>query len=115
VRSKHVKNWSSVDGKLIDLVFIPFHAQFPFTLEACGDNGGLNVHGDLPHCSPSDSILARDLLGGMGFINSLWELVEKIGQHLESYRRTVLQSTLAIFILPNKGTKFNKLTTHWKL
>jgi hypothetical protein len=77
VSNRHVKTRRSVDGKLIDLVFTPFHEQSHFTLEACGDDGGLNVHGNLPHCSLSDSVLARDLLGEMGFINSLWELAEK--------------------------------------
>jgi hypothetical protein len=33
------------------------------------DDEGLNSHGDLPLCSPSDSILERDLSGERVFIN----------------------------------------------
>jgi hypothetical protein len=57
---KHVTR-RSIDWKLVDYVFEPLHARFDFTLEGCADDEGLNSHGDLPHCSPSDSILARDL------------------------------------------------------
>jgi hypothetical protein len=50
-----------IDLKLVDYVFEPVHARFNFTLEGCVDDEGLNSHGDLPHFSPSDSILERDL------------------------------------------------------
>jgi hypothetical protein len=48
------------------------------------------------------------------FINPPWELVEQVGQHFESCRRTAPISTMAVFVLP-KWAKFNKLTQHWKL
>jgi hypothetical protein len=58
---KHVTR-RSIDWKLVDSVFEPLHARFDFTLEGCADDEGLNSHDDLPHCSPSDSILERDLI-----------------------------------------------------
>ena len=61
---------------MVDLVFEPPHARFDFTLEGCADDEGLNSHGDSPHCSPSDSILERDLFGERVFINSPWEFAE---------------------------------------
>jgi hypothetical protein len=51
----------SIDWKLLYFSFEPLHARFDFTLEGCVDDEGLNSHGDLPHCPPSDSILERDL------------------------------------------------------
>jgi hypothetical protein len=74
----------------------------------------LNSHGDLPHCSPSDSILERDLSGEREFINPPWELVEQIAQHFEDCRRTSPTSTMAVFVLP-KWAKFTQQTKHWKL
>jgi hypothetical protein len=72
------------------------------------------VHGDLFHCFPSDSILARDLFGERIFINPPpWELADEIGQHFETCRRTALQSTIAIFVLP-KWAKFKRLIANWK-
>jgi hypothetical protein len=65
---KHV-TIRSIDWKLADSVFEPLHARFNFTLEGCADDEGLNSHGDLPHCSPSDSILERDLSGERVFSN----------------------------------------------
>jgi hypothetical protein len=59
----------SIDWKLVDSVFDPVHARFNFTLEGCADDEGLNSHRDLAHCSPSDSILERDLTGERVFIN----------------------------------------------
>jgi hypothetical protein len=56
---KHVTR-RLIDWKLVDSVFEPLHARFDFTLEGCANDEGLNWHGDLPHCSPSDSILERD-------------------------------------------------------
>jgi hypothetical protein len=58
---KHVTR-RSIDWKLVDSVFEPPHARFNLTLEGCVDDEGLNSHGDLPHCSPSDSILERGLI-----------------------------------------------------
>jgi hypothetical protein len=46
--------------KLVNSVFEPVHARFDFTLEGCANDEGLNPHGDLPHCLPSDSIQERD-------------------------------------------------------
>jgi hypothetical protein len=65
---KHVTR-RSIDWKLVDYVFGPLHARFDFTLEGCANDEGLNSHGDLPHCSPSDSILERDLSGKRVFIH----------------------------------------------
>jgi hypothetical protein len=103
-----------MDWKVVDSVFEPLHAQFDFTLEGCADDEGLNSHSDLPHCSPSDSILERDFLGERVFINPPWELAYQIRQHFESDRRTAPTSTMAVFVLP-KWAKFNQLTKHWKL
>jgi hypothetical protein len=72
---KHVTR-RSIDWKLVDSVFDPLQARFNFTLEGCADDEGLNSHGDLPHCSPSDSILERDLSGERVFINLPGELAE---------------------------------------
>jgi hypothetical protein len=89
------------------------HARFDFTLEGCADDQGLNSHGNLPHCSPSDSILERDLAGEWVFINPPKELAERIACHLESCRRTAPTSTMVVFVLP-KWDKFNELTRQWK-
>jgi hypothetical protein len=68
----------SIDWKLVGFVFYPLHARFNFTLEGCANDDGLNSHGELPHCSPSDSILGRDLSGERVFINPPEELAEQI-------------------------------------
>jgi hypothetical protein len=104
----------SIDWKPVDSVFDPMHARFNFTLEGCADDEGLNSHRDLPHCSPSDSILERDLLEERVFINPPRELAERIAQHFEDCRRTSPTSTMAVFVLP-KWAKFAHLTKHWKL
>jgi hypothetical protein len=67
--SRHVKTRRSFDWKLANSAFNPLHEQFSFTLVGCVDDEGLNVLGDLPHCCPSDSILARDLSRERIFIN----------------------------------------------
>jgi hypothetical protein len=71
-RLKHV-TIRSIDWKLVDSVFETLHARFDFTVEGCADDEGLNSHGDLPHCSPSDSILEMDLLGERVLINPPWD------------------------------------------
>jgi hypothetical protein len=73
---------------MVDSVFEPMHARFDFTLEDCVDGEGLNSHSDLPHCSPSDSIVERYLFGERVLINPPLELGEHIGNHFESCRRT---------------------------
>jgi hypothetical protein len=102
---KHVIR-RSIDWKLVDSAFERLHARFNFTLEGCADDEGLNSHGDLPHCSPSDSIIERDLSGERVFINPQWEMADQIGQHFENCRRTAPTSTMAVFVLP-KWAKFN--------
>jgi hypothetical protein len=59
----------SIDGKLVYSIFEPMHARFNFTVEGSDDDEGLNSHGDLPHCSPSDSILEREWAGERVFVN----------------------------------------------
>jgi hypothetical protein len=63
---------------MVHYVFEPIHARFDFTLEGCADDEDLNSNGDLPQCSPSDSIMAMDLSGERVFINPPWELAEKL-------------------------------------
>jgi hypothetical protein len=104
----------SIDWKLVDSVFDPLHARFNFTLEGCAYDEGLNSHSDLPHCSPSDSILERDLTGERVFINPPWELAEQIAQHFEDCRRTSPTSTMAVFVLP-KWAKSTQVTKNRKL
>jgi hypothetical protein len=101
----------SIDWKLVDSVFYPMHARFNFTLEGCADDEGLNSHGDLPHCSPSDSIIERDFSGERMLIHPPWELAAQIAQHFEDCRRT---STMVVVVLP-KWAKFAPLTKHLKL
>jgi hypothetical protein len=93
---------------MVDSIFEPLHARFDFTLEGCVDDGGLSSHGDLAHCSPSDSIIDRDLSRELVFINPPWELAEYIGQHFERRRRKAPASTMVAFVLP-KWTKLNQL------
>jgi hypothetical protein len=64
----------SIDWKLVDSFFEPLHARLDFTLEGCADGEGLNSQTDLPHCSPSDYVLERDLSGERVFINPPWEM-----------------------------------------
>jgi hypothetical protein len=104
----------SIDWKLVDFVFEPMHTRFDFTQERSADDEGLNSHGDLPHCSPRDSILERDLSRERVFSNPPWELAEQIGQYFENCRRTSPTSIMAVFVLP-KWAKFNQLTKHLKL
>jgi hypothetical protein len=104
---KHVTRLS-IDWKLVDSVFEPLHTRFSFTVEGCADDEGLNLHGDLPYCSPSDSILERELSGERMFINPTRELAERIAQNFEDCRRTSPTSTMAVFVLP----KFAQLTKH---
>jgi hypothetical protein len=87
------------------------HARFNFTQEGCVDDEGLNSHGDLPRCSPSYSILERDLSGKQMLINPPWELAEQIAQHFEDCRRPSPTSAMAVFVLP-KWAKFAQLTQH---
>jgi hypothetical protein len=89
------------------------HARFDFTFKGCHDDEGLNSHGDLPHCAPSDSILKRDLSGKRVFINPPWEAAQEIGHHFESCRRRASTSAMVVFVL-HKWVKFNELTQHWK-
>jgi hypothetical protein len=70
---KHVTR-RSIDWNMVDSVLEPLHARFDFTLEGCADNEGLNSHCDLPHYSPSDSIMETCLYGERVFINPPWEL-----------------------------------------
>jgi hypothetical protein len=91
------------------------HAHYDFTLEGCADDEGLNSHGVLPHCSPSDSILDyRELSGERVFVSPPWELAEQICRHFESCRRTTPTSTMVIFALP-KWANLNELIRHSKL
>jgi hypothetical protein len=101
----------SIYWKLVDYVFEHVHVQFDFTLEGCDDDEGLNSHGDLPHYSPSDFVMERDLSGKRVFINPFTELAVQIGRHFESSRRTATASTMVVFILP-KWAKLNELTRH---
>jgi hypothetical protein len=90
----------SIDWKMVDYVFEPLHARLDFILEGCADDEGLNSHGDLPHCSPSDSILERNLSRERVFINPPWELAYQIGQNFASSCRTARTSTMVVFVLP---------------
>jgi hypothetical protein len=76
-------------------------------LEGCADEDGLNSHGKLPHYSPSDSIMERDLSGERVFINPPWELAEHVGRHFESCRRTTPTSTMVVFALPKAAFYIN--------
>jgi hypothetical protein len=59
-------------------------ARFDFSLEGHEDDGDLNSHGDLPHCSLSDSVVERDMRGERVLFNSPWEFVEHMACHFES-------------------------------
>jgi hypothetical protein len=99
----------SIDWKPLDSVFEPRHARFAFPLEEYDSDKGLNSHGDLPHCSPSEYILEIDLLRvelqpslGVG---------KKMARHFENCRRTSPTSTMALLVIP-KWAKFDDLTQH---
>jgi hypothetical protein len=85
--SKHIDNRKlvtticSVDLKLVDYILEPLHARFDFIMEGCADEEGLNSHGDLPQCSPSDSVMARNLSGERWFFNPTSELAKQIGRY----------------------------------
>jgi hypothetical protein len=57
---KHVTK-RSIDWKMVDTISEPLHARLDLTLEGCVDDEDLNSHDGLPHCSPSHSIMERDL------------------------------------------------------
>jgi hypothetical protein len=101
----------SIDWKMVDSVFEHLHARFDFTLEGCADDEGLNSHGDLPHCSPSDSILERDLSVERVFIHPTWELVEHVGQHFKSCRRTTPTPTMDVLFYLSEQTSTSSLAT----
>jgi hypothetical protein len=105
---KHVAR-RSIDWKLVEYVSKPQHARFDFTLEGCVDDEGMDSHNNLPHCSPSDSILERALSTKRVFINPPWQLAEQVGRHFECGRRTTPTSTMVVFVLP-QWAKFNELT-----
>jgi hypothetical protein len=48
---------------VVDYVFEPLHERLDLNFEGCADDEGLNSHDELPHYSPSDSIMERDLSG----------------------------------------------------
>jgi hypothetical protein len=64
--------------KLVDSIFAPLHEQCSFNLDKCVDDEDLNVHGNLPHCSPTGSILRRELYGERVLINPPCELADEI-------------------------------------
>jgi hypothetical protein len=76
------------------------HARFDFTLEGCANDEVLDSHGDLPHCSPSDSVPERDQSGERVFFNPPWELAKHMAYHIESCRRTTPTYTMVVFVLP---------------
>jgi hypothetical protein len=76
-------------------------------LEGCADEEGLNSHSNLPHYSPSDSIMERDSSGERVFINPPWELAEHIGRHFEGCRRTTPTSKLVVLALPKAALHVN--------
>jgi hypothetical protein len=102
----HVKTIRWIDWKLVDFVFKPLHARFDFTLEGCADGEGLNSHGDLPQCSPNDSVLERDLIGERMFLNPPRNSAEHMARHFENCRRASPTFTMAMFVL-RKWAKFN--------
>jgi hypothetical protein len=115
-QNKHIESRKplftrSIDWKLLYSVFEPLHARFDFTLEGYVDDADLNLHGDLSHCSPSDSIMEKNLTGERVFINPPWELAEHIGRYFESCRRISPTSTMDVFVL-FKWAKFNELIRH---
>jgi hypothetical protein len=99
----------SIDWKLVNSLFDPLHARIDFTLEGCADDEGLNPHKDLSYCSPSDSILKRDLRGERVLANPLWELSGQIAQHVENCTRIAPTYMMVVFDLP-KWAKFNGLS-----
>jgi hypothetical protein len=100
---------------VVNFVFDPLHARFDFTLEGYAYEEGLNSHGDLPQCSPSDSVLERDLSGVRVFFYPPWELSEMMACHFERCKRTAPATTMAVFGR-HRWAKFNTIITrHWKL
>jgi hypothetical protein len=61
---------------IVESVFDPLHARFNLTLEGCADDEGRNSYTDVPHFSPSDSILECGLIGDRVVLNPSWELAE---------------------------------------
>jgi hypothetical protein len=94
---RHIKGRRSTDWKLVDYVFDPSYVRFDVTMEGCVDIEGRNSYGDLPHCSPSDSILEIYLIGEKVLLNPPWELAEHIAQHFKKCRGTTPTSSLAVF------------------
>jgi hypothetical protein len=90
----------SIDWKLVDSVFEHVHARFDATLEGCADDEGLNSHDVLPHCSPRDSVMERDMSGERMFFNPPRELAKQMACHFESCRRTIPTATLIVVVLP---------------
>jgi hypothetical protein len=76
---------------VVEYVFEPPYTKLDFTLEGCE---GPYSHGDLPHRSPSYSMLERYLSGERVFINPPSESVEHISRHFERCRRTTPTSTM---------------------
>jgi hypothetical protein len=77
---RHVTSRRSIDWKLGGSVFYPLYTRLDFILEGCAHDEGRNSHGDLPHCSPSDFILERDLSGERVFFSPLCKLAEVISK-----------------------------------
>jgi hypothetical protein len=58
---KHVTIRRSIGWKLVDSVCNLLHENFSFTLDGYSVKEAFIVHGNLPHRSPSDSIICFDL------------------------------------------------------
>ena len=101
-----------MDWRLNDSTFDQLDAMFHFTLEACCDDKGLNGHCKydpdtdtrsntvMPFCSPSNSILNRNVVGESIFVHPPWSKATAIVSHIRRCHAKDPQNTLAIFVLP---------------
>jgi hypothetical protein len=111
---RSVRTRCSIDWKLVYFVLDPLHVRMDFTLESCADDEGLNSHCDLPHSSPSDSVVKRDLSGEVCSSIHHGSKQKHVACHFERCRRTCPAATMDVFALP-KWAKLNTMTRRWKL
>jgi hypothetical protein len=63
------------------------------------DDEGLNSHGDLPHYSPSDYVLERDISGEQLFFKPPYELAEHMARHFKSCQLRYLRWPCSYYLL----------------
>jgi hypothetical protein len=99
--------------RLIDSEFDKLNLLFSFSIEACCDREGENMHGILPFYSEKDSFLAHEMVQQSVFCNPPWSLVVQCVEHLRKCHAKSPTNTYAVIVLP-EWPQFKYVTTNLK-